>query len=200
MADDSPTRPGPGSLPPAEGRLLVATRVIGDPSFEDTVIGLLEHDDAVGSLGIVLNRPSVTTLDEVLTDWAALACEPPVLFSGGPVAQNSALGLALIAEGVTGSNWTAIFDRLAIVDLANPPDRATPDGVAMERVRLYSGYAGWGAGQLASELAAGAWWVFDSVTADWFAPDTDLLRGDVLRRHGGKWRMWANAPEDLRAN
>jgi putative transcriptional regulator len=187
----------PGPLRPAEGRLLVASPVIDDPNFHRTVVGLLEHDDELGTLGVVLNRPTPVAIADVVDGWDELTTEPSVLFAGGPVGEGSALGLALIAEGTTSAEWTAIFDRLAIVDL----DKPVAEGrAALERLRLYRGYAGWGPGQLRAELQVGAWWVFDSEPADWFAADPDELRARVLRRQGGRWRMWANAPDDATVN
>jgi putative transcriptional regulator len=187
----------PGSLRPAEGRRLVASPVIDDPNFGGTVVGLLEHDDDLGTLGVVLNRPTPMPIAEVIDGWGELTSEPSVLFAGGPVGEGAALGLALIAEGTTSAEWTAIFDRLAIVDLEKPVDEGRS---VLERLRLYRGYAGWGPGQLRAELRAGAWWVFDSEPADWFSADPGELRARVLRRQGGKWRMWANAPDDVTVN
>ena len=46
------------------GRLLVAAPPLVDPSFDRTVVLMLEHGDE-GGLGIVLNRRSETTLDDV---------------------------------------------------------------------------------------------------------------------------------------
>ena len=82
------------TVAPAPGRLLVATPVIEEPIFFRTVIGLLEHDDEVGTLGVVLNRPGELLVAEAIPSWADAAGSPPVLFRGGPVAQGSALALA----------------------------------------------------------------------------------------------------------
>src|SRR5882724_955704 len=45
------------------GRLLVATPALGDPNFDRTVVLMLEHTPE-GAVGLVLNRPSGTDLDE----------------------------------------------------------------------------------------------------------------------------------------
>ena len=50
----------------------------------------------------------------------------------------------------------------------------------MEAVRLFIGYAGWGPGQLESELEAGAWIVADAATDDAFASDPSRLWRTVL--------------------
>ncbi|HZY07442.1 MAG TPA: YqgE/AlgH family protein, partial [Ilumatobacteraceae bacterium] len=68
------------------------------------------------------------------------------------------------------------------------------------RVRLFRGYAGWAAGQLDGEIAAGAWMVFDALRDDVFHPDPEDLWRLVLRRQRGRVSWLANAPDDLSMN
>ncbi len=189
----------PGELEPAEGRLLVASPAIGDDNFSRTVVLLLEHEHEAGTLGVVLNRPTDLPVGSAIPTWSGDHLSPPgVLFTGGPVAEGSALGLALLDhEGALPAGLTTVFDRLAVVDLEADPAALQP---AVERLRIYSGYAGWGPGQLRGELRTGAWWVFDSLPQDWFSGKPDELWSDVLRRQGGRWKMWAAAPLDPSVN
>jgi putative transcriptional regulator len=71
---------------------------------------------------------------------------------------------------------------------------------ALQQLRIYSGYAGWGPRQLRGELREGAWWVFDSEPQDWFSTEPGDLWSRVLRRQGGHWKMWAAAPDDPEVN
>ena len=59
------------------GQLVVATPVLEDPNFSRTVVLLLQADEQDGALGLVLNRPSGTGVDEVLPAWVELAADPP---------------------------------------------------------------------------------------------------------------------------
>jgi putative transcriptional regulator len=77
------------------GRLLVATPVLADPNFDRAVVLLLDHDEE-GSLGVVLNRPTPVDVIDILEPWAALAGEPGVVFQGGPVSLDAALGVAVV--------------------------------------------------------------------------------------------------------
>ena len=70
------------------GRLLVATPLIGDPNFERTVVLLLAHG-ADGAFGVVVNRPSDTTVHEVAEWWVPQVSAPAVVFVGGPVGTDS---------------------------------------------------------------------------------------------------------------
>ena len=75
------------------GQLVVATPQLGDPNFSRTVVLLLQVDEDDGALGLVLNRPTGTGVDEVLPDWLELAADPPVVFAGGPVQPQAAICL-----------------------------------------------------------------------------------------------------------
>jgi len=183
---------------PAPGRLLVATPTIAEPTFFRTVILLLEHDDATGSLGVVLNRPSELTVADTVPEWAGSATAPGVIHAGGPVAPGSALALARLTPVTPpAAGLTVVFGAVAVVDLDTDPATVAS---ALAELRIYNGYAGWGPAQLRGELRGGAWWVFDSQPEDWFSNDPDGLWYRVLARQGGRWTMWAHAPEDLSVN
>ena len=86
------------------GRLLVATPFIADPNFERTVVLILAHSDE-GALGVILNRPSLTAVAEVVEEWAPYAAEPGMMFIGGPVGQNA---VVLRNDGGNRNNWLTI--------------------------------------------------------------------------------------------
>jgi putative transcriptional regulator len=184
------------------GQLVVATPQLGDPNFARTVVLLLQADEDDGALGLVLNRPSGTDVGEVLPDWAPLAAGPAVVFTGGPVQPNAAiclghgrLGGAPVAsfsvlEGVPGTS-------VGTVDLDAAPEQLVP---AVSEVRVFAGYAGWGAGQLEAEVEEGAWWVLDALPADAFTVDPDGLWATVLRRQGPPIAFAASYPPDPTLN
>ncbi len=183
---------------PVAGCLLLATPVIAEPTFFRTVVLLLEHDDAVGSLGVVLNRPMELTVADTLPAWAGLTSPPGVLFAGGPVAEGSALALGRVTTAdPLPAGVTSVFGPLAVVDLDTEVSVA---GSVVGELRLYSGYAGWGPGQLRNELRSQAWWVLPSLPGDWFSTDPSELWYRVLGRQGGSWAMWAHAAEDPEVN
>ena len=182
------------------GRLLVATPALGDATFERSVVLLLDHPED-GALGVVINRPSPVPIADVLPVWQPLACEPGVLFQGGPVALDSALGLALVpGDGdEEPPGWRRVVDRLGLVDLDAEPDLLAAE---MSRLRIFAGYSGWGPGQLEDELAQGAWYVVEARHggADAFSDSPDGLWREVLRRQGGDLAMVSTYPEDASLN
>jgi putative transcriptional regulator len=184
------------------GQLVVATPLLGDPNFAKTVVLLLQVDEEDGALGRLSTRPSGTGVDEVLPDWLELSADPPVVFAGGPVQPQAAIclgrgrlggrpdGAFAVLEGVPGAS-------LGTVDLDSTPGalRST-----VERVRVYAGYAGWGAGQLEAEVADGAWYVLDALPADAFSSAPEGLWKAVLLRQGPPIAFAASYPEDPTLN
>ena len=187
-----------GAEDPAPGRLLVASAVLLDPNFASTVVLLLDHD-ADGSLGVVLNRPTPVAVRSVLPDWGESVDQPQVLFEGGPVSKDSALAVASVdeAQGSEPVGFRRLFGGTGIVDLDTPREVLAP---AMQRMRVFAGYAGWGAGQLHLEIEEGSWYVVDSRAEDIFGADPARLWHRVLRRQPGELAWLSTRPEDPTLN
>jgi putative transcriptional regulator len=65
---------------------------------------------------------------------------------------------------------------------------------------VFAGYAGWGEGQLESELEESAWIVEPAVVEDVFTSDPEGLWSAVLRRKGGSFLLLALMPVDPSLN
>ncbi len=181
----------------AAGRLLLAAPGLLDPNFVDTVVLLLDVNDE-GALGVVLNRPTALPVSDVLGDWGDVVEEPEVLFQGGPVSTDGALAVALAAPGGEGgAGFRALWERVGLLDLDTPAElvRGTVD-----RLRIFAGYAGWGAGQLEAEVAEGSWYVVAGEVDDVFGGDVRDLRRQVLRRQPGDLALHATRPADPELN
>ena len=70
----------------------------------------------------------------------------------------------------------------------------------VEQLRIFAGYAGWGEQQLESEIAEGAWFVFEALPGDAFVSAPDDLWSMVLRRQGGLTAAVAHFPADPTLN
>ena len=180
------------------GRLLVATPVLADPNFRRTVVLIVEHEPAEGTLGVVLNRPTDVPVGRVLEPWSQLVTGPSVVFRGGPVAPDSALAIALVPGDAEPLGWHSLaadpaMSRLGLVDLDAPPDLLAS---VINRLRVYAGYAGWAPGQLKAEIDEGAWYVISAEPSDVFAAEPGGLWSTVLRRQGGEMAFTATFPDD----
>lgn len=180
------------------GRLLVATPSLVDPNFARTVVLILAHSDE-GAFGIVINRPRIDFLvADHLAQWSEHVAGPAVFFSGGPVEPAAAIGLArgAVTAGPQ-DGWNEVCDGLGVINLESPPavllDR-------IERVRIFTGYAGWSPGQLEQEIEGEAWFNVAAEPGDPFCPTPERLWHDVLRRQAGRLAMFAYFPESPRNN
>jgi putative transcriptional regulator len=180
------------------GQLLAATPMLGDMNFRRTIVLIVEDDQEEGTLGVVLNRPSEIPVRQVLEPWTDLVTGPSVLFQGGPVSPDSALALALPSGETEPIGWRSLagsrlMSRIGLVDLGAPPELLA-DGIAS--LRVFAGYAGWGAGQLEAEIDAGAWLVLEGLPEDAFVAEPDRLYPTVLRRQGGEMALLSTYPDD----
>ncbi len=178
------------------GRLLVAAPRLLDPNFYRVVIFVLDHDDD-GCLGVVVNRPSQLPLSVVLPAWAEAVTAPPLLFSGGPVSQDAALAVGLAPGPGPALGFKRLTGSFGLVDLDLFPDALAGE---LTGVRVFSGYAGWGEGQVEAEIAEGSWYVVDAEPSDVLSPEPDRLWRAVLRRQSGELAYVSTFPDDPTKN
>ena len=185
--------PDGNGIAPAAGRLLVAAPALVDPNFDHTVVLLLDVDEN-GALGVVLNRPSPVAVDEILGGWSDLVTRPEVLFQGGPVSTQGALAVATLrTEDDVPVGFRAVDGRLGLVDLDTPIELL--EG-SLDGLRIFAGYAGWGAQQLDGEIEEGSWYVVPGQIPDVFRDDPAELWRDVLRRQPGELAWHSTRPFD----
>jgi putative transcriptional regulator len=161
--------------------LLVSMPQMLDPNFARTVVLLAEYGSH-GAFGLVVNRQMSEPAHEVITPEPPMDIQKDVhLFVGGPVEPNR----AWVLTGHKGLDQDAL-EVVEGVYLSAAPNvikralQSTPD----PRMRLVIGYAGWGAGQLDTELAASAW-LMAPVEADLvFDVPIDDMWETAIRRLG----------------
>lgn len=140
------------------GQLLVAMPGVVSGSLANSVIYLCEHTPD-GALGLVINRPTDLTVGDLLNRLQlelSLEIGPvqngPVCF-GGPVQTDRGF--------VLHTPWGEYGSSLAMGELALTTSKDILEDVAQGKgpasLLVALGYAGWGAGQLESEMAANAW-------------------------------------------
>jgi putative transcriptional regulator len=196
MSERAASNPAAGAGAHLGGRLLVATPAIEEPTFARTVVLLLDHDED-GALGVVLNRASEVAVRSILPGWEAVVSSPDVVFVGGPVAQDSALGVVAVRPGTQPIGVRPVAGGLALVDLDTPTPVVAD---ALARMRVYAGYAGWGPGQLEGELGEGSWYVVAAERDDAFCAEPGALWRAVLRRQPAPLSWVATYPADPALN
>jgi putative transcriptional regulator len=171
-----------------QGQLLVASPALVDPHFRKTVV-LIAHHDVDGAMGLVLSRPSDVSASDAVPALAGLPGAADPVFVGGPVQPDAFMVLAEFADVAEAA--APIFGRIGFM-----PAEAEPGDLEITRFRLFSGYAGWGAGQLEAELEEPSWIVVEAADDDPFAGDPDELWRTVLQRKGGPFEVMIDMPFD----
>jgi putative AlgH/UPF0301 family transcriptional regulator len=179
------------------GSLLVAMPGLTDPTFAGTVVFVLDHNDS-GTLGVVLGRPSQVEIRDVLPGWCDLAVDPGVFHVGGPCETDTALCLAVCTTPGGDCGLRSVAGDVHLVDLDADPDELVG---RVRGLRVFAGYAGWSPGQLAAEVAEGAWACVpgraDDVLSELAGPE---LWRRVMGRQAGRLAVLSTAPADPTVN
>jgi putative transcriptional regulator len=178
------------------GHLLIASEKLRDPNFFQSVVLLVRHNEE-GAFGLALNRATGTALRDVWNQISTGPCgSPESLRIGGPI-QGPLMALhrspeLVDIEATGGVFFTADKEKLEQLVLESPGS-----------AKFFIGYAGWGPGQLETELEAGAWStiaatperVFREVDGFWDAMIKEMRGSSLLSALGIK-----HVPADPRMN
>ena len=176
-----------------EKQILIAMPDMADPNFTRSVTLLCQHTEE-GAIGITINRKSEYNLGEIFKQLD-ITCENESIreaqvLEGGPVNMDRGFVLHSPKEGFESSleispgiMVTTSRDVLAAIARGHGPDQYV---VAL-------GYAGWGDGQLESEMRENAWLsvpvdraiVFELPLKDRWQHAVSRLGIDISHLHGG---------------
>lgn len=174
--------------------MLIAGPSLEDPNFRRTVVLVVEHSES-GALGLVLNRPSQSTVGEAVPELIEIVDSESDVLVGGPVSQSAVIVLAEFEDPDAAA--VIAFENVGVLGGERTEDAVA---VAVRSARVFAGHAGWGPGQLDDELARGDWIVEPARHSDAFAEDPDDLWRRVLLRKGGSYALVARMPEDPSLN
>ncbi len=138
-------------------QMLIAMPAMADPNFSHSVTLMCQHNDQ-GAIGITINRLSGFTLGEILRQ-IDIVCEDEriintMVLEGGPVSPDHGFVLHTPMDGYESS--VQINDDIMITTSRDILSAiAVGEGPGQFIVAL--GYAGWGNGQLESEIRQNAW-------------------------------------------
>jgi putative transcriptional regulator len=153
------------------GIVLVAKPGLADPNFRETVIVITRAPEG-STVGVILNRPTPVRL--------AKFAQP--LYFGGPVMQEAVLAMFAADEPPK----DAAFEVLPHVYLTLHPRNIEALAARRgERVRLFSGFAGWAPRQLEAEIAEGSWYALRATEALLFRKDTSGLWRELVDQASG---------------
>jgi putative transcriptional regulator len=176
------------------GCLLVSEPFLADPNFDRTVVLVCQHQTEQGTFGLVLNRPAKLNVHEA-TQFEYI--QHP-LYVGGPVEEDTLHVIHRLPdlEGAIplkdGLYWGGKFEHLEWL--------GQQQKLSAANARFFAGYSGWGPRQLAGELKQNAWVIARVDIGDLLRVEPAQLWAHTLRLLGGKFRAFANFPQDPRVN
>jgi putative transcriptional regulator len=164
------------------GQLLIAAETMGDPRFQNTVLVMVRHNGE-GAMGLIVNRPLgeqplAKLLDAIGEKSDGVTGSVPI-YAGGPVERERAFVLHSGDYHVAGT-----LDITPEVAATGSPEifHAIGAKTGPGKFIILFGYAGWGAGQLESELAQNAWYTAPVDSKLVFDADRDKLWEHALQR------------------
>ena len=186
--------PGPAPLPEpdqfdaklSKGKFLVASRNLGDPRFQETVVLLISHH-RLGAVGLIINRPTRLSLAEAFPDVPALTKRTDALYFGGPVEGRQAL--LLIRSQSNPGESERVFDGVYVSSSMALLSRMIERQRTGRRFRVYTGYAGWSPGQLEREVRRGDWHVVHADAKTIFEKKAGNIWPEMILR-GTELHVW----------
>lgn len=172
------------------GQVLISEPFIEDPTFERSVILLVEYH-AEGAVGFVLNQPSNFVLSDLVPDLSAVNLP---IFMGGPVELDSlhCIHNCPHIDGAIGVKqniyWGGDFEQIIA---------GFKSGLLKEhQFKFFMGYSGWAQNQLLNEIKQKSWIIgsiADRIIFD-HTKNTKELWKYALKNKGGKVALLANSP------
>lgn len=157
-----------------QGKLLIAAPVLTDPNFHKTVVLLIQHNEQ-GALGLVLNRPTTTTICDAWEQLSEAPClSQEVLHMGGPCE-----GVLMVVHTQGDVSQIEVGPQLHFTTEKEDVQWLLETGSAP--TKFFVGYAGWSASQLDAELETGVWLVAPAHSEHVFG-DSARLWTVLLRR------------------
>jgi len=166
------------------GQLLVAAPKMTDPNFSETVIVIIDHN-AGGAMGLVVNRGIGTGPLKALLDGFGIESDTASgtvrLHYGGPV--ETSRGFILHSTDYTGPT-TRVVNKGVAVSIGRDILAAIAAGKGPRFTRFIVGYAGWGPGQLESEMARDDWLTAPSEPSLIFEEDLNAVWQEAIESGG----------------
>lgn len=142
----------------AQGRILIMQRDVPDPLFTHSVI-VLAHYDENGALGLMIHYRSDLPIQRALAGIEGAEKRTDPLFVGGPVELEGVL--ALLRSKTPPEGASHVTGNLYLLNSKQSIATALSEGRKPSELRIFLGYAGWGAGQLQAEVRQHGWYIFN---------------------------------------
>lgn len=177
-----------------KGKILISPPLISDDFFHNSVVFLTEYTPD-GVVGFIVNKPVELSINDLIEGFPEFEAQ---LYYGGPVASDNLYFIHRVPDKIDGSihivddlYWGGDFDQ--VTNLISNGE------LKSEEIRFFLGYSGWDVNQLDSEIDSKSW-IVDKLENSLFEWDIVKLWKHCLSQKDQKYKIWANAPKDIRLN
>jgi len=177
-----------------KGKILISTPDLTGDVFSRSVVLIIDHNSE-GAFGLILNKKNV----EVSQNIAQIFGYPVDVYEGGPVSNEK---IFFIVKGTPMNEFFMKIDNdYYLTEDAETIVTALIDGeLELQQVKVFSGYSGWSANQLESEIGQKFWTQVELVNLDYTSPNDQGLWRQIMENLGGQFLLFANTPEDISMN
>ena len=172
--------------------LIADPSILGDLSFHRAVVLICGIEDK-SPMGFIFNK----IYDFSLNDMVPEVSHDFPLFYGGPV-DTDQLFFIYNAKEALFENSHLIQENLYIGgNIEQAFEAIRNKSLHPGNARFFLGYSGWSKGQLEQEIELDSWMIQKNTTVKklFSLPPEDLWRNAMIKK-GGKYILWANAPDN----
>jgi putative transcriptional regulator len=177
-----------------KGKILISTPDISGDIFSRSVVLIIEHNES-SAFGLILNKKN-SKMSNKFKNFFDFKIE---VYDGGPV-ENDKVFFIIKGKKVS-ETYTEINNEFYVTeDIETVISAVISNELSIDDVKIFSGYSGWGALQLDSEIKRKLWTVVDVYNLDYTLPNDQNLWKSIMQNLGGEYLLWANSPEDISLN
>lgn len=177
-----------------KGKILISTPDISGDIFSRSVVLIIEHDKK-GAFGFILNKSN----DSMSLQMEKLLEREIEIYEGGPVEKER---IFFITKGIpiTDSFLPINQDYYLTEDIEAVIVAVVNKVLSMDDIKVLAGYSGWDPMQLNQEIENKLWIPVENYHLEYTLPSNHKLWKKIMQNLGGKYLIWANAPEDVSFN
>ncbi len=177
-----------------KGKILISTPDISGDIFSRSVVLILEHNEN-SAFGLILNKKN-SKMSNRFNNFFDFKIE---VYDGGPV-ENDKVFFIIKGEKLSEKHIEINSEFYVTEDIETVISSVLNKELAIDNVKIFSGYSGWGALQLDNEVKRKMWTVVDVYNLDYTLPNDQTLWKSIMQNLGGEYLLWANSPEDISLN
>lgn len=168
----------------SRGTIIIAGRNLLDPNFSHTVVLITQYND-LGTTGLVINRPLTMAAKKVFPAINQITEDAGRMFMGGPIGFNN---LQILVESSADFQRSEFLTgHIYLINNSGGFDDLIKHPQSGMKVKILAGYAGWGLGQLESEIIRGDWYIWHADSRIVFSKNPETVWDELIELVSVQW-------------